>query len=147
LAVDADVGFVDLGQRVGLSPPAVHDRVKKMRAAGYIRGKVALIDASAIGKPVLAFVLIDTDGWGRSEELMAFARLPEVEELHSVAGDTSVIGKVRCASTSDLEALLARLYAIKGVRGTRTYMTLSTYLERPAQVGITQFGGGDGEQA
>ncbi len=55
--------------------------------------------------------------------------LQEVEEIHSVAGDTCMLLKVRRASSRALEALLARLYAIPGVRSTRSYVVLSTYLE------------------
>jgi Lrp/AsnC family transcriptional regulator, leucine-responsive regulatory protein len=141
LAANADVGYAELGQMVGLSAPAVHDRVKKLRASGCLRRTVALLDGPAIGKPLLAFVHIDNAGWCKTQELMAMAELPEVEEVHSVAGDTCMLLKVRCASSHALEALLARLYAIPGVRSTRSYIVLSTYLERTAQAGITDFSG------
>ena len=139
LAASADVGYAELGQMVGLSAPAVHDRVKKLRASGCLRRTVALLDGPAVGKPVLAFVHVDSTGWCKTEELMAIAELPEVEEIHSVAGDTSMLLKVRCASSRALEALLGRLYATPGVRSTRSYMVLSTYLERTTQAGVTDF--------
>lgn len=139
LAANADVSYVELGQMVGLSAPAVHDRVKKLRASGCLRRTVAVLDAAAIGKPLLAFVHVDNTGWCKTEELMAWAELPEVEEIHSVAGDTGMLLKVRCASGLALEALLARLYAMPGIRSTRSYVVLSTYLERTSQAGITDF--------
>jgi Lrp/AsnC family leucine-responsive transcriptional regulator len=139
LAANADVGYAELGQRVGLSAPAVHDRVKKLRASGCLRRTVALLDGPAIGKPLLAFVHVDSAGWGGTQELMALGELPEVEEIHSVAGDTCMLLKVRCASSRALEALLARLYATPGVTSTRSYIVLSTYLERTAQGGVTEF--------
>lgn len=139
LASDAGLGYAELGQRVGLSAPAVHDRVKKLRAAGCLRGTVALLDGPAMGRPLLAFVHVDSSSWCRTEELMAMADLPEVEEIHSVSGDTSMLLKVRCASGPALEALLARLYAAPGVRSTRSYVVLSTYLERTTQAGVTEF--------
>jgi DNA-binding Lrp family transcriptional regulator len=139
LAANADVSYVELGQRVGLSAPAVHDRVKKLRASGCLRRTVALLDGPAVGKPLLAFVHVDTAGWGGTPELLAMAELPEVEEIHSVAGDACMLLKVRCASSRALEALLARLYANPGVRSTRSYVVLSTYLERTAQAGVTEF--------
>ena len=137
LVADADVSYAELAEHVGLSPPAVHDRVKKLRASGHLRCTAALLDGPAIGKPLLAFVHVDTTGWGKSDELMALAELPEVEEIHSVAGDTSIMLKVRCASSRALEGLLARLYAIPGVK-TRSYIVLTTYLERPIQAEITE---------
>ncbi len=137
LTRDAGTGYVELGQKVGLSAPAVHERVKKLRASGCLRGTAALLDGPAIGKHLLAFVHIDSVGWGGTEDLMALSQFPEVEEIHSVAGDTSMMVKMRCASTRALEALLARLHESRGVRSTSTYIVLSTYLERPVQADIT----------
>jgi Lrp/AsnC family leucine-responsive transcriptional regulator len=139
LAANADVSYAELGQMVGLSAPAIHDRVKKLRASGCLRRTVAVLDATAIGKPLLAFVHVDNTGWCKTEELLAMADLPEVEEIHSVAGDTGMLLKVRCASTLALEALLARLYAMPSIRSTRSYVVLSTYLERTSPAGITDF--------
>jgi DNA-binding Lrp family transcriptional regulator len=99
---------------------------------------VALVDPVAAGKPLLAFVHVDTTGWGKSPELLAVGEHPEVEEIHSVAGDTCMLLKVRTADTQALEGLLARLYATPGVVATRSYVVLSTYLERPAQPGRTE---------
>lgn len=139
LAADAGVSYAELGARVGLSAPAVHDRVKKLRRSGCLRRTAALLDGAAIGKPLLAFVHIESAGWGKTQQLMSIAALPEVEEIHSVAGDTCMLLKVRCASSVALEALLARLYATPGVKATRSYVVLSTYLERTVQAGITDF--------
>ncbi|MES2054903.1 MAG: Lrp/AsnC family transcriptional regulator [Pseudomonadota bacterium] len=139
LASNADISYAELGQMVALSAPAVHDRVKKLRASGCLRRTAALLDGPAIGKPLLAFVHVDSAGWGGTQELMTMADLPEVEEIHSVAGDTCMLLKVRCASTRALEALLAQLYATPGVKSTRSYIVLSTYLDRTAQAGITEF--------
>jgi len=138
LAADADLSYAELGQRVCLSAPAVHDRVKKLRASGCLRRTAAILDGPALGKPLLAFVHVDSAGWGKTQELMAMAELPEVEEIHCVTGDTCMLLKVRCASSRALEALLARIYATPGVKGTRSYVVLSTYLERTPQAEITE---------
>lgn len=138
LARNADISYAELGEMVGLSAPAVHDRVKKLRASGCLRRTVALIDGAAVGKPLLAFVHVDSTGWGRTQELMSIAELPEVEEVHSVTGDTCILLKLRCASSQALEALLARIYATPGVKGTRSYVVLSTYLERTTQAEFTE---------
>lgn len=142
LAQDAGLSYAQLGDLVGLSAPAVHERVRKLRQSGCLRRTAALLDGAAIGKPLLAFVHIESAGWGASQQLMSIAELPEVEEIHSVAGDTCMLLKVRCASGAALEALLARLYATPGVKATRSYVVLSTYLERTVQAGITEFGQG-----
>jgi len=138
MARTADMSYVDLASKVGLSAPAVHERVKRLKASGRIKGTAALIDAEATGKPLLAFIHVDTVGWGKSPDLMALADLPELEEIHSVTGDTCMLLKTRLVSSRALEGLLARIYDMPSVRGTRTYVVLSTYLERPAQAGITE---------
>ncbi len=96
-----------------------------------------MLDADRVGKPLLAFVLVDTRGWGKTPELLAIASYPEVEEIHSVAGDACMLLKVRTADTRALEGLLARLYDTPGVVSTSSYVVLSTYLERPVQPAIT----------
>lgn len=138
LAKDAGLSYAELGRLVGLSAPAVHERVKRLRASGRVRGTVAVLDGPSTGKPLLAFVHVDTMGWGKTQELLSLAELPELEEIHSVAGDTCMLLKVRCKSSRALEGLLARLYATPGVKATRSYVVLSTYLERTPQGGITE---------
>ncbi|GAA2826198.1 DNA-binding Lrp family transcriptional regulator [Aminobacter aminovorans] len=138
LVEDATVSYAELGEKAGLSAPAAHERVKRMRRSGAIRQTVAMPDPKAMGKPLLAFVHVDTRGWGKTPELMAVSSFPEVEEIHTVAGDACLLLKVRTEDTRALEGLLARLYDTPGVTSTRSYVVLSTYLERPVQPGITQ---------
>lgn len=138
LVADAGLSYAALGERVGLSAPAVHERVKRLRQARVLTGTHARLDGTAIGKPLLTFVHVEAAGWGKGERMMRLAEFPEVEEMHSVAGDTGLILKVRTQSTHALEALLAQLYAVPGVAGTRSYVVLSTYLERPVQVEATE---------
>jgi DNA-binding Lrp family transcriptional regulator len=137
LTEDARLTYAEIGQRAGLSAPAVHERVKRLRSSGVLAGTTARIDGAAIGKPFLAFVHVDADGWGKSQRMMQLRRFPEVEEMHSVAGDTSVIMKVRAASAQAMEHFLAQLHILPGVRATRSFVVLSTYLERPVQAEVT----------
>ena len=137
LVEDATISYAELGERVGLSPPAAHERVKRLKRSGAIRATSAIIDPRAVKKPLLAFVHIDTRGWGKTPELMAVSQYPEVEEIHTVAGDTCVLLKVRTEDTRALQGLLSRLYETAGVTSTRSYVVLSTYLERPVQPGVT----------
>lgn len=138
LVEDATLSYAELGQRVGLSAPAVHERVKRLRRSGAIRRTSALIDPTAVGKPLLAFIHVDTTGWCKSKALLAIERFPEVEEIHSVTGDTCLLLKIRAKNTQALEGLLAHLYITPGVSATRSYVALSTQLERPVQPGVTE---------
>lgn len=133
LAHDATRSYAELGALLHLSPPAVHERVKRLKRDGVIRRTIAALDGPMIGRSLLTFVHVDTEGWGKTPELLALGELPEVEEIHSVAGDTCMLLKVRTSDPQTLEDFLAKVYACPGVKGTRSYITLSTYLERGVQ--------------
>ncbi|TQV83163.1 Lrp/AsnC family transcriptional regulator [Denitrobaculum tricleocarpae] len=137
LTRDARQTYAQVGQSAGLSAPAVHDRVKRMKESGAIAGTSAMINGPAVGKPFLAFIHVDAEGWGKSQRMMKLKAFPEVEEMHSVAGDTCVILKVRTESALALEHFLSQLYVLPGVKGTKSFVVLSTYLERPVQPEVT----------
>jgi Lrp/AsnC family transcriptional regulator, leucine-responsive regulatory protein len=133
LVDDATVSYAKLGEKASLSAPAAHERVKRLRRTGIIRRTCAFLDPLAIGKPLLAFVHVDTQGWGKTPDLMRLSAIPEIEEIHSVAGDASLLLKVRARDTQGLESVLSILYRLPGVVRTRSNIVLSTYLERPVQ--------------
>lgn len=134
---DATQSYAQLGQKVGLSAPAVHERVKRLRASRVIRATSVLLDGKAVGKPLLVFVHVATQNWGHSQALESLAQHPEFEEMHSVTGDTSIILKVRLADSNALEALLRQIHALESVISTKTFMALSSYVERPTQAEVT----------
>ena len=123
--------FADLGTLVGLKPPAVHERVKRLEQRGYIRGYAARLDPKRLGIELAAFVSAYTTADVEYERFhTAVARLPEVSEIHSVAGDESFVLKVMTRSTAHLDDFLTRLKAVPGIARTRTTIVLSTPFER-----------------
>lgn len=130
LAEDATRSYADLGKLLNLSPPAVHERVKKLKSDGVIKAVSAVMDGVAVGRPLLAFVHVTTRSLAVTRQLLALEQFPAVEEIHTVTGETTMLLKVRTRDTRDLETLLAQIHAIEGFEGTRSYIALSTYLER-----------------
>ncbi len=130
LQQDATRSYADLGREVHLSAAAVHERVRKLRRSGVIRRTTVEVDPAALGAVLLAFVEIDTEGWLKHPLVDAVREDPRVEDLHSIAGDTHFLAKVRVAGSGDLEDLLHDLYRVQGVRNTRTHVVLQTYVER-----------------
>lgn len=98
----------------------------------------ALLDGAAIGKPFLAFVHVDAEGWGKGALVDQPKALPEVEEMHSVSGDHCLFLKIRTAGPQEMGNLLAMLYHTKGIRGARFEIVLSTCIDRPVQSNMTQ---------
>jgi DNA-binding Lrp family transcriptional regulator len=127
---DATQSYAELGQAVGLSAGAAHERVRKLRERGVIRRTTIEVDPAAVGGGVLAFVMVDSTTWmGDSAE--SFAALPEIVEAHVIAGSAAVLVKVRTAGTEQLQDVLRRIYAIGGVSGTQATVVLETFFERP----------------
>ena len=123
--------FAELGALVGLKPPAVHERVKRLETRGFIRGYAARLDPKRLGIELAAFVSAYTTAEADYDRFhAAVARLPEVAEIHSVAGDEAFVLKVLTRSTAHLDDFLTRLKAIPGIARTRTTIVLSTPFER-----------------
>lgn len=130
LQEDANQPYAALGEAVGLSAGAAHERVRKLRERGVIRRTGAEVDPAAVGGAVLAYVSIDSTSW-MGDSADRFAAIPEILEAHIIAGSATVLVKVRTATTEQLQDVLRRLYAIEGVSGTRATVVLETFFERP----------------
>ena len=131
LQTNARSTFAELGSLVGLKPPAVHDRVKRLEARGYIRGYAARLDARRLGIGLAAFVSVYTTADVEYERFhAAVAGLPEVIEIHSVAGEESFVIKVLTRSTGHLDDFLSRLKVVPGIARTKTTIVLSSPFER-----------------
>ena len=131
LQKDASVAQAEIARRVGLSTAAVHERIKKLEAAGVIRRWTVIVDPAVVGSPVAAFVEVFFEH-PRYEAsfLERVARVDEVQECHHVTGESSLLLKVRVADMESLQQLLLReVGAFEGVRQTRTVMALSTVKE------------------
>ena len=130
LAQNAELGYAELGEKTHLSAPAVHERVKRLKRSGVIRATVALLNGSKIGRSLLAFVHLETSNWETTRRVLDMSAFPEIEEIHTVAGDTAMILKVRTESPAALEDLLSKFHQLDGFKGVRTFIALGTDLER-----------------
>lgn len=123
--------FAELGLLVGLRAPAVHDRVKRLEQRGFIRNYSAQLDAKRLGLNLTAFVSCYTSPDCVYQEFTdALEKIPEVCEVHSVAGEETFICKVVTRSTQHLDELLARLKGMRGMARTRTTIVLTTPFDR-----------------
>jgi Lrp/AsnC family leucine-responsive transcriptional regulator len=123
--------FSELGSIVGLKAPAVHDRVKRLEQRGYIQRYSAQLDAKRLGLHLTAFVSLYTaPDCNYDEFTRALGSMPEVCEVHSVAGEETFVCKVVTSSTQHLDDLLARLKGMPGMARTRTTIVLTTPYDR-----------------
>ena len=127
LQVDARISYAELGRRVGLTTPAVIERVRKLEDAGVITGYRVEIDTAKIGLPITAFVRMSIVGvdYGRIIEVAQNSN--EVLECHRGTGGDSFIMKVAVASVEHLQEIIDKLtpYGI-----TTTAIVLSSPVKR-----------------
>lgn len=124
---------VDIARNVGLAPSAVLERIRKLEQTGAIRGYAALIDPAVVGQRMLAFVAVQTaDLPGEERIARTLARMPEVLEVHHVAGEDCFLVKLRARDAEHIgELLKKKIGRIAGVRSTRTTIVLGTEKESP----------------
>jgi Lrp/AsnC family leucine-responsive transcriptional regulator len=129
LQEDARLSHAAIARQVGLTQPAVYERIRRLEQRGLIRGYRAELDPEALGKPITAFISVTTTSVDSNDEA-ALAADPDILEIHHVAGEECYILKVRTESPRSLEDLLVRLRAVPGISKTKTTVVLSTRLER-----------------
>jgi Lrp/AsnC family transcriptional regulator, leucine-responsive regulatory protein len=122
---------LQLAREVGLSQPAVAERMRKLEAQGVIRGYSARVDPAALGHDVLAFVAVSLEHPKHFDAFTArVLALPYVLECHRVAGEDSFLLKVRTENTGTLDDLLVKaLRTIPGVTNTKTTIVLRSIKE------------------
>ena len=130
LGADGRRSYADVGAEVGLSTAAVHERVKKMLDKGVIRRFSISVDPDRVGLSFTAFVAIRNDGGIHCRDVAPRLReMPEVQELHSVAGEYDFLAKIRTTHARALEDVLYAIKSIPGVARTTSTVVLNTEFE------------------
>jgi len=126
--------YAEIGAAVGLSVSAINERLKRLERAGIIRGWGARVDAKAVQRGVLAYMLVLIDRPDNEKRLVeAICALPQVLECHHVTGDWSYILKLRLADIAELETVLAdTIKQSPGAIRTHTVIALSSRKETAA---------------
>lgn len=115
LQEDAELSLSELAERVGLSTTPCWRRVQALQAAGVIRKRVALLDASKLNAGVTVFVMVRTDRHD-PDWLERFAKgaaaIPEVVEFYRMSGVTDYLLKLQVPSIAAYDAVYKRLIAV-----------------------------------
>ncbi|MDQ6873790.1 MAG: Lrp/AsnC family transcriptional regulator [Actinomycetota bacterium] len=130
LRADGRATYAELGRIVGLSPPTVHERVRRLEAAGIITGYHAAVEPVAFGLGVGALVgVLLSDDHEADDVVAALHDMSQIEDCWFVAGDETLVLKVRVPDVDALEETLGALRRTAGVARTRTTVVLSTRWE------------------
>ena len=139
LAADGRASYQALADEVGLSRPAVMERVKRLEESGHITGYTARINRAKVGFPITAFVNVRypaSDHDDAERAVRALETNPSVLECHHVAGDDCYILKVAAPSLEALERILRTLREPGLSASTRTTIVLSSVFEKPGVVPV-----------
>jgi Lrp/AsnC family leucine-responsive transcriptional regulator len=127
---NARATYAELARSVGLSGPAVHERVGKLEAAGVIIGYHAAIAPAALGKTMSALIGVFITDKADSEEIASeLEAVPAVEDCWFVAGEETFVIKVSVPDVVGLEETIRKVNGIPGIARTRTTVVLSTKFE------------------
>jgi len=129
---DARISNAEIARQVNLAPSAVLERMRKLENSGIIKGYSADIKPKEVGFGLTVFVNVRTSECG-SDAGRAIAEIPEVLEVHDVAGEDCLLLKIRTKDTEELGKLLReRIKPIPTVLATRTTVVLQTFKETNA---------------
>lgn len=141
LQQDGRISNADIARQINLAPSAVLERIRKLEERKVIRGYSADIDPKVLEFGLTAIIAVRTSecGEGVGEELSA---IPEVQEVHEVAGDDCFYIKVVTRDTESLGRLLReKIKSVTNVVNTRTTVVLKTFKQGtqvPIEVGLTR---------
>ena len=133
LTKDARTAHAQIGEEVGLSRPAVTERVKKLEQRGIIKGYSAVLDPEALGQPITAFISAKHQGVLNDEvqvTLNELAKHDEILEIHSIAGEDCFLIKVRTTDMKSLNRLVNHMKQPPLTMVTKTTIVLETYFEK-----------------
>lgn len=127
----ARIPNVEVARQVSMAPSAVLERIRKLEKQGFIDGYEVRLNPCRFKRQQVAFITVTTEG--RADIPMVgreLARLPEVQEVHHVAGQDGFLVKVRVADTEALGQLIHQtLHRIESVKATHTAIAMATYKE------------------
>ena len=133
MQANARMSNTDLAKEINMAPSAVLERVKKLEQKKVILQYNTAIDPSAVQQKLLAFIFIKSkEGFTcSSETAQSLSKIPEVQEVHHIAGEDCFLVKVRTADSASLMALMRNsLQKIPNILSTKTTIVLETVKEQ-----------------
>jgi Lrp/AsnC family leucine-responsive transcriptional regulator len=129
---NARISNADLARELGMAPSGVLERVKKLEQKGVILQSTIRINPDALHQKMLAFIFMKAaDGPGCSDTARELAKIPEVQEVHHIAGEDCYLVKVRTYDSATLMQLMRNHFTkIPNLLSTRTTIVLETVKEQ-----------------
>ena len=129
---NARITNADLARKLNMVPSGVLERVKKLEQKNVILQYTTRLNPAPLKQKLLAFVFMKAaDGLGCSTTGKALAKIPEVQEVHNIAGEDCYLVKIRTADSASLMELMRNQFSkIPNILSTRTTIVLETVKEQ-----------------
>jgi DNA-binding Lrp family transcriptional regulator len=141
LRANPRVGLLEVARRLGVARGTVQARLAKLEAGGVITGHGPEVDASKLGYPIGAFVLIELAQGRLAEAVSVMEAMPEVLEADGVSGPHDLICRVVARDTEDLQRVVNALLSTPAIRRCTSYIVLSRQVP-PRTLPLVQKAGG-----
>jgi DNA-binding Lrp family transcriptional regulator len=129
LRANARLPAAALARELGISRPAVHERIKKLEAGGVIQG-YTVVAGKRPTNALRAHVLVSLDPKLHDRAIAALRAFRAIRKLHTVSGDFDLLLELSAATSEELDEVLTRVGHVAGVKHTKTSVLLSTRLDR-----------------
>lgn len=132
LMKDVTRAYTDIAKELNVSGGTIHVRMKKLNEMGVVKGSQLLVNPSAVGYDICAFIGVYLERGSEYKEAVEQMRLiPEIVELHYTTGSYSMFAKLICRDTRHLrEVLNEKLQTVTGVERTETLISLEESISR-----------------
>jgi Lrp/AsnC family transcriptional regulator for asnA, asnC and gidA len=138
LMEDAKTTYTKIAQMIPVSDGTVHVRMKKMEQLGVVTGSRLIVDYSALGYDLTAYIGIYLEKGSVYKDVIAqLEKVPEIVEAHYITGAYSIFCKLICQNTEHLRTILNdQVQAIDGVRRTETFISLENSIHRSLKLTV-----------
>lgn len=129
---DVTRAYTDIAKELNVSGGTIHVRMKKLNDLGVVKGSQLLVNPSAVGYDICAFIGVYLEkGSDYKETVEQMRQIPEIVELHYTTGSYSMFVKIICRDTKHLREILnEKIQAIEGVQRTETLISLDESISR-----------------
>jgi Lrp/AsnC family leucine-responsive transcriptional regulator len=129
---NARISNADMARELGMAPSGILERVKKLEQKNVIQQYTTRINPVALQQKMLAFIFMKAaDGPGSDHTTRELAKIPEVQEVHHIAGDDCYLVKIRTYDSASLMLLMRTYFSkIPNILSTRTTIVLETVKEQ-----------------
>lgn len=131
LKVNARLPVVKIAQALGCARSTVQLRLKALEDSGTISGYTVSVTKPQSSRSIQAMVLISIESKNEPDVVRALRKRHEITKLYSISGRYDLCGMLETETTHELDAVIDRVRAIRGVVDTFSTILLSTKLDRP----------------